>query len=385
MPEPNCSDSSYKVKNLCFLEKGKEERLEKNKNKIQRIGKTSSTSGAHNIEDEVPTSKDPLLEESKFKKLHKWLLRLKKVLDENNGILKQLKKDRVSKEYYLACCSAFSKNICPKDLGETSFEHFIKSVAFFGLMLHEVLKCGIQYQKMTKIQVAIFAPILFYSLDGVSPKMMATYQFWHAFLTKLVPKCISTNTSIRDASSKLRHFMGQCLNSIGDKGIEEVLFNSGNSPNVCLAFYYEQNYLSTNTKRLVLEMKSDFEKKIHRQSKWSMLVRDSAGMLKEKKIQSKKNKDANSELSKNTSIKRSAEMESTAIGDTSASVSQRKCIHNENDLYLTKRLHPAKDSNKELKDAKRGNMESIAIDDTSGPSANLRKRSQLLFSSESIS
>ena len=325
-----------------LLEKSKEE-IEK-KIKEKEIGKASSTSGAHNIDDEVPTTKYPLLEETKFKKLHSWLLRLKKVLDENNGILKQLQKDRVSKEDYLARCFTFSKVLCPKDLGEAYFDHFYRSLAFFGLMIHEVLKCGIQYKKMTKIHIAIFAPILFYSLDGVSPKMMATYQFWHAFLTKLVPKCITTNSSIRDASSKLRHFMGQCLNSIGDKGMEEVLFSSGNSPNECLAFYYEQNYLSNNTKRLVLEMKSDFEKKINRQSKRSMLVIDSAGVLKEKKVQSKKKEDANSELSKTTK-----------------------------DSSLKKRIRAAKDSNKELKDAKRRSMESIAIDEPS-PSANLRKR-----------
>jgi hypothetical protein len=225
----------------------------------------------------------------------------------------------VSKEDYLARCFTFSKIICPKALGEAYFDHFYR-------LIHKVLKCGIQYEKITKIHIAIFAPILFYSLDGVSPKMMVTYQFWHAFLTKLVLKCTTTNSSIRDASSKLRHFMSQCLNLIGDRGIEEVLFNSGNSPNECLAFYYEQNYLSNNTKRLVLEMKSDFEKKINRPSKRSMLVIDSAGVLKEKKVQSRKNEDANSELSKTTYTKRSAEMESTAIDDTRPSAKLRKRI-----------------------------------------------------------
>ncbi len=79
---------------------------------------TKETAKADNIiEDEVPTTKadkiedevvhkegheDPVFEETKFKKLHSWLLRLNKVLDENNGILKQLQKDRVSKEDYLA-------------------------------------------------------------------------------------------------------------------------------------------------------------------------------------------------------------------------------------------------------------------------------------------
>ena len=62
-----------------LLEKSKEE-IEK-KIKEKEIGKASSTSGAHNIDDEVPTTKYPLLEETKFKKLHSWLLRLKKVLD----------------------------------------------------------------------------------------------------------------------------------------------------------------------------------------------------------------------------------------------------------------------------------------------------------------
>jgi len=367
-----------------LLEKNKG-KMEKKIKKIQKKGKISSTSGAHNNEDEVPTAKDPLLEETKFKKLHKWLLRLKKVLDENNGILNQLEKARVSKEDYFARCTAFSKNICPKDLGETSFEHFNKSLAFFGLMVHEVLKCGIHNKKMTKIQVSVFAPILFHSLDGVSPKTMATYQFWNAFLTKVVPKCITTNSSIRDASTKLRHFMGQCLNSIGDKGIEEVLFNSGNSPNECLAFYYEQNYLSNNTKQLVLQMKSNFEKQTYyRQSMQSKLVINSAGVLKQTKIQSKKlkqtkiqskkNEDPNSELYKTTSSKRPAEMESTAIDDTNTSPSAnlRKRIRYENNLYLKKRLRSGKDINRAFKEAKRRNMKSIAIDNTTmGPSANL--------------
>jgi hypothetical protein len=94
-----------------------------------------------------------------------------------------------------------------------------------------------------------------------------------------------------------------------------------------------------------------------------MLVIDSAGVLKEKKIQSKINKVANSELSNTTSGKRPEETESTAINDTSSTY-LRKRISYEKDVYLKKRLRAAKDSNKELKDATRQLKESIAIRDT---------------------
>jgi hypothetical protein len=191
---------------------------------------------------------------------------------------------------------------------------------------------------MTKIQVAIFALILFSCLDGFPKRMMSMYQFWQAFMTKLVPKC-ATYSNIRDSSSKLRNFMGQCLNVIGDKGIKEVLLNSGNSANECLAFYYEQNYLSNNSKRLVLEMKSDFEKRNNRKIK-QRIVANPAGVLKEKKDQSKKNNDTNSGLSKSISSNKSPELESTVIDDSIAS-------------NLQKRMSPAKDVNKRLKGAKR--------------------------------
>ncbi len=108
---------------------------------------TKETTKADNIiEDEVPTTKadkiedevvhnevheDPVFEETKFKKLHSWLLQLNKVLDENNGILKQLQKDRVSKEDYLAHCVAFSKSICTNNLVEADFDHLYRSLASF--------------------------------------------------------------------------------------------------------------------------------------------------------------------------------------------------------------------------------------------------------------
>lgn len=266
---------------------------------------------------------EPYIQETKFKKLHSWLLRLKKVLDENNGILRQLQKDRISREDYIARCKVFSKSICPEDLGQTDFDHFYRSLAFAGLIMHEVLKCGKNYQNMTIVQRAIFAPILFSCLDGCSKKMMSKYQFWQAFLTKLVPKC-KTYSSIRDSSSKLRHFLGQCLNSIGDLGIEDVFLKSGSSPNECLAFYYEKNYLSNNSKPLISKMKSDFEKRrnnIITQKKQKMIVGDSAGVLKGNPTTSKENND-------------------TEFDDSPAS-------------NLRKRLRPALDANKNLKKGKK--------------------------------
>jgi len=132
-------------------------------------------------------------------------------------------------------------------------------------------------------------------------------------------------------------------------------------------------------------MKSNFEKQTYyRQSMQSKLVINSAGVLKQTKIQSKKlkqtkiqskkNEDPNSELYKTTSSKRPAEMESTAIDDTNTSPSAnlRKRIRYENNLYLKKRLRSGKDINRAFKEAKRRNMKSIAIDNTTmGPSANL--------------
>jgi hypothetical protein len=87
---------------------------------------------------------------------------------------------------------------------------------------------------------------------------VSKYLFWKEFLNKLVPKC-ATLSNIRDSASKLQYFQSSCLHLIGVKSIEEVFFCSG-SPNACLAFYYEQKYLSDDTRGLVLEMKSDYEK-----------------------------------------------------------------------------------------------------------------------------
>ena len=86
-------------------------------------------------------------------------------------------------------------------------------------------------------------------------------------------------------------------------------------------------------------MKSNFEKRNNRKIK-QRINADAAGVLKEKKDQSKKNNDTNSGLSKSISSNKSPQMESTFIDDSIAS-------------NLRKRMSPAKDVNKRLKGAKR--------------------------------
>jgi hypothetical protein len=187
------------------------------------------------------------------------LSRLKEALDKY-AILKQLQKERVSRDDYLDRCMTFTKHICPEDLGETDLDYFHKAISFFGLMIHEVLKCPSKNPNMKKVHMAIFAPILNSCINATSQKNVSKYQFWKEFLSKLVPKC-TTLSNIRDSASKLRHFQSNCLHLIGVKSIEEVFFCSGKSPNECLAFYYEQKYLLDDSRGLVLEMKSDYEKR----------------------------------------------------------------------------------------------------------------------------
>ena len=251
-----CDDLTFSMNqflsSLCLEGKNEEK---------QPIGEKTHLTAKDNIieEDAVRETKGDIKVDVEFKK-HALLSRLKEALDKY-AILKQLQKERVSRDDYLDRCMTFTKHICPEDLGETDLDYFHKAISFFGLMIHEVLKCPSKNPNMKKVHMAIiFAPILNSCINATSQKNVSKYQFWKEFLSKLVPKC-TTLSNIRDSASKLRHFQSNCLHLIGVKSIEEVFFCSGKSPNECLAFYYEQKYLLDDSRGLVLEMKSDYEKR----------------------------------------------------------------------------------------------------------------------------
>ena len=272
-------------------EEEKEEKEEKEMNEKEKPPKDNIIE-----EDAVRETNGDIVE---FKK-HALLSRLQQALDKKYSILKQLQKERVSRDDYLDRCMTFTKDICPKDLGETDLDYFHKAISFFGLIIHEVLKCTSKNPNMKKVHMAIFGPILNSCINATSQKDVSKYLFWKEFLNKLVPKC-ATLSNIRDSASKLRHFQSSCLHLIGVKSIEEVFFYSG-SPNACLAFYYEQKYLSDDSRGLVLEMKSDYEK-------WNN--------TKNNAIQQKKRNNGDS-------TKKIHEREQSAIGCNSPALNLRK-------------------------------------------------------------
>jgi len=176
----------------------------------------------------------PLVTEENYQTLRRRLVKMKKKLDSNCGIIKAIG-DKSND--YLEKCDKF----CAVTFGGESPDHsyFAKMVAYSGLLIHDIL--GVEHNNHLSVHQNLFAHILSYCLDGSYDDNRKID--WKIFFGKLVPRsAFSTNGN--NPHCNLLLYFKKCFD------LMKIEPPEGNQ----LDYYYNHDYFPDATK-IVVERK----------------------------------------------------------------------------------------------------------------------------------